>query len=157
MGSEFGQWTEWKETASLDWHVLLGAEHSALQTLVRDLNHLYTTLPSLHALDHERGSFCWLDPNDGDRSVFSFFRTAPDGSKIHVVINATPVPRPDFRMGVAEPGAYRELLNTDATTYSGTGMVNSGTLNSEDIPWNDRQWSVKLTLPPLGVVFLGKA
>ena len=157
MGSEFGQWTEWSEARSLDWHVLMGAEHSGVQTLVKDLNNLYTSHPALHALDHERGGFSWLDPNDGDNSIFSFVRSSPQGAKVHVVINATPVPRPGYRMGVADPGVYRELLNTDAAAYSGSNQVNTGTLTAEDVPWNGQPWSVKLTLPPLGAVYLAKA
>jgi len=157
MGSEFGQWTEWSEARSLDWHVLLGHEHSGLQKLVTDLNALYTGRPALHGLDHKAGGFSWLDANDGDNSIFSFIRTEPKGDKVSVVINATPVPRESYRMGVSEPGVYRELLNSDATQYGGSGMDNAGTFTAEEVPWDGQPWSVEFTLPPLAVLYITKA
>ncbi|MCB1208607.1 MAG: alpha amylase C-terminal domain-containing protein, partial [Verrucomicrobiales bacterium] len=90
---------EWKNDTSLDWHLFLGEEHAGLQKLVRDLNLLYTTKPALNALDHQPGGYEWLDANDGDNSIFTFTRTEPSGQKIYVAINATPVPRPGYRLG----------------------------------------------------------
>ncbi len=156
MGCEFGQWDEWSEKRSLDWHVLLGEEHAGLQALIKDLNHLYTTRPALNNLDHDRTGFSWLDANDGDNSIFSFIRLAADGTKMHVVVNATPVPRPAYRMGVAETGVYHEVLNTDSRVYAGSNISNSSRIEAEAIPWNGQAWSVKVSLPPLSVLYLEK-
>ena len=157
MGSEFGQWTEWSENRSLDWHVLMGAEHAGLQKLIGDLNSLYQRLPALHAQDHQAGGFAWLDANDGDNSIFPFVRSEPDGSKVYVVVNATPVPRPGYRLGVEASGVYHELLNTDMPVYGGTGLVKSDGYTAEAVPWQGQSHSIQMTLPPLGAVFLARA
>jgi 1,4-alpha-glucan branching enzyme len=157
MGGEFGQWTEWRESQSLDWHLFLGDDHAGLQRLVKDLNQLYTTRPALHALDHQSGGFWWLDANDADASIFAFVRTELNGDRVYVLINATPVPRSGYRLGVTEPGVYRELLNTDADVYGGSNVGNLGTAHAEDVPWQGQHWSLQITVPPLGVVYLAKA
>jgi 1,4-alpha-glucan branching enzyme len=157
MGGEFGQWTEWRESQSLDWHLFLGDDHAGLQRLVKDLNQLYTTRPALHALDHQSGGFWWLDANDADASIFAFVRTELNGDRVYVLINATPVPRSGYRLGVTEPGVYRELLNTDAAVYGGSNVGNLGTAHAEDVPWQGQHWSLQITVPPLGVVYLAKA
>ena len=157
MGSEIGQWKEWNHERSLDWEVLFGQEHIGLQKLVRDLNMLYTSKPALHALDHQPGGFSWLDANDGERSVFPYVRSSPDGDKCYIVVNATPVPRDGYRMGVAEGGFYKELLNTDSAIYCGSNSGNGAGLTAQHVPWQGQPWSVVLTLPPLATVVLAKA
>ncbi|MDZ4286518.1 MAG: 1,4-alpha-glucan branching protein GlgB [Prosthecobacter sp.] len=154
MGCEFGQWQEWNHESSLDWHLFLGEEHAATQKLIGDLNQLYATQPALHALDHESGGFRWLEANDAENSIFAFIRMSAKGQKIYCIVNATPVPRPGYRVGVAEAGAYRELLNTDGTKYAGSGVVNAGPLQSVATPWHDQLHSLTLDLPPLATVYL---
>jgi len=156
MGCEFGQWNEWKHDASLDWHLFLGEEHSGLQKLVRDLNHLYTTRPALHTKDHEAGGFSWLDANDAENSIFAFARSSPDGDKVYVLVNATPVPRHGYRVGVGSAGSYRELLNSDAANYAGSGVSAGAGFQAQQTPWQGQPWSVVVDLPPLGVLVLGR-
>jgi 1,4-alpha-glucan branching enzyme len=156
MGCEFGQWSEWKHDSSLDWHLFLGEEHSGLQKLVKDLNHLYTTRPSLHTKDHEAGGFWWLDANDAENSIFAFARSSPDGDKVYVLVNATPVPRKAYRVGVGDAGSYRELLNSDAAIYAGTGLSAGAGFQAQQTPWQGQPWSVVVDLPPLGVLVLGR-
>jgi 1,4-alpha-glucan branching enzyme len=154
MGGEFGQWNEWTHDRSLDWHLFLGGEHSGLQRLVRDLNGLYTQYPALHERCHQSSGFQWLDANDADGSLFVFMRQADTGEKIYVVVNATPVPRTGYRLGVAEPGTYRELLNTDNGEYGGSNVLNSPALQSTAGAWQGQGQSVMLDVPPLGAVYL---
>jgi len=156
MGCEFGQWNEWKHDASLDWHLFLGEEHSGLQKLVKDLNHLYTSRPSLHTKDHEAGGFYWLDANDAENSIFAFARSSPDGDKVYVLVNATPVPRKAYRVGVSEAGSYRELLNSDAAIYAGTGLSAGAGFQAQEKAHQGQPWSVVVDLPPLGVLVLGR-
>ena len=157
MGGEIGQWREWSHDRSLDWEVLFGEEHKGLQKLVGDLNRLYVSKPALNRLDHEAGGFWWLDANDWENSLFVFARSAPDGDKAYVVVNATPVPRQGYRMGVAEGGYYRELLNTDAAAYSGSNAGNAGGVTAEPVPWQGQPFSVVVTVPPLATVVFSRA
>lgn len=156
MGGEFGQWHEWKHDASLDWHLFLGEEHSGLQRLVKDLNHLYTGRKALHSRDHEAGGFFWLDANDAENSVFAFTRTSPDGDQVYVLVNATPVPRKGYRVGVADAGSYRELLNTDATNYAGSGVSAGAGFQAQQVPHQGQPWSLVVDLPPLATLVLGR-
>jgi 1,4-alpha-glucan branching enzyme len=156
MGCEFGQWHEWKHDSSLDWHLFLGEEHAGLQRLVRDINHLYTSRPALHAKDHEAGGFWWLDANDAENSIFAYGRSAPDGDKVYVLVNATPVPRKNYRVGVADAGSYRELLNSDAPAYAGSGVSAGAGFQAQDVPWQGQPWSVVVDLPPLATLVLGR-
>ena len=156
MGGEFGQWTEWSHERSLDWHVFLGAEHAGLQRLVRDLNGWYTRLPALHSNCHEAGGFTWLDADDAAGSLFVFFRGQVAEEKVYVVVNATPVPRKGYRLGVAEPGSYRELLNSDHVDYGGSNQLNASDLQAVSGDWQGQPFSVMLDVPPLGVVYLAR-
>jgi hypothetical protein len=128
MGAEFGQTREWYHEASLDWHLLdTGPLHRGLQTLVRDLNRLYRGERALHQVDFEPAGFQWIDCDDADQSVVSFVRRARDsGDFVLVDANFTPVPWPGYRVGAPRGGYYRELLNTDATVYGGSGLGNAG-------------------------------
>jgi 1,4-alpha-glucan branching enzyme len=155
MGGEFGQWREWNHETSLDWHVFLGEEHAALQKLVRDLNQFYRQHAEFYCCDHDAAGFRWLDANDGDNSIFAFMRMTKDGGRVYCIVNATPVPRPGYRVGVASAGAYQELLNTDAREYAGSGATNGGEMQAEAKPWHDQPFSLVLDLPPLGAVYLG--
>jgi len=156
MGGEFGQWHEWKHDASLDWHLFLGEEHSGLQRLVKDINHLYTSRHALHWKDHEAGGFHWLDANDADNSIFAFARSSPDGDKVYVIVNATPVVRRGYRLGVADAGSYRELLNSDAAAYAGSGVSAGAGFQAQQTSWQGQPWSVVVDVPPLATLVIGR-
>jgi 1,4-alpha-glucan branching enzyme len=157
MGCEFAQWNEWSHEASLDWHLFLGAEHAGIQRLVGDLNALYASRSALYEKCHESGGFWWLDASDAEASVFAFARTDGHGDTVYVVVNATPVVREGYRLGVAQAGYYQELLNTDSSRYGGSNKGNGGGLSSEMTPWQGQAQSLDLILPPLGVIFLARA
>ncbi len=154
MGGEFGQWREWNHDRSLDWDLLEeGPFHKGLQSLVRDLNHAYRDTPALH-LDCDSSGFEWIDMSDAENSVLAWLRRGKDGSIAVIVANFTPVPRYDYRIGVPFGGAWRELINTDAAAYGGSGQGNGGTAHAVDEPWHGRPASLKLTLPPIGTLVL---
>jgi 1,4-alpha-glucan branching enzyme len=159
MGGEFGQTREWNHDASLDWHLLhAGPYHAGLQRLVRDLNHVYRAEPALFQRDFEPAGFEWIDLTDADHSTISFLRRGHDPENVVVVVcNFTPVPRLGYRVGVPRGGYYRELLNTDATPYGGSGLGNLGGVEAQAQPWHGRPVSLVLDLPPLGVLFLKPA
>ena len=156
QGGEIGQYDEWAHDRSVDWH-LLGENplHVELMTLVMELNRLYQSEPALHVFDAGVAGFEWVDANDDDNSVYSFLRkgqTAED--VILVVLNGTPVPRRDYRVGVLLHGTWRELLNTDATAFGGSGLGNLGAVTADDAPFHGRPASLRLTLPPLAALYL---
>nr|WP_320132076.1 1,4-alpha-glucan branching protein GlgB [uncultured Holophaga sp.] len=154
MGCEFGQGPEWSHDRALDWYVLDYPLHRGLQLLVRDLNQLHRELPALHGNDFDWHGFEWIDCHDSSQSVLAFVRSSGE-DKVVVVVNFTPVPRHGYRIGVPAPGLYRELLNTDAQTYGGGNVGNgAGRLETDEHPWMGRPWSLRLTLPPLGVLVL---
>lgn len=159
MGCEFGQWHEWTEERSLDWHLLdEGPHHRGVQTLMQDLNHLYRTEAALHTDDFSWKGFTWIDLRDAQRSILAYSRQVPDSDeRIFVVCNFTPVVRHNYALGVPEAGGYVEILNSDATKYGGSGIVNRGILASEPNAWHEQNNSVRITLPPLGIIFLKKA
>src|SRR6185436_7062210 len=127
MGDEFGQRREWTHEASLEWHVL-GADprHEGVQRWVADLNRLYRGEKALHAKDFSKDGFRWIQRGDWEQSVVSFVRQADDTPPVAVVCNFTPVPRHNYRLGVPSGGRWRELLNSDAPVYGGSGMGNFG-------------------------------
>jgi 1,4-alpha-glucan branching enzyme len=155
MGQEFGQRREWSEAGSLDWHLLEYESHRGVQRLVQDLNKLFASEPSLHQVDFDWQGFEWLDANDSDNSVFSFIRRGknPDDMLI-MVLNATPVVRYGYRIGVPRPGHYEEVFNSDALIYGGSNVGNLGGMNAGEHAWMGRRYSLSLTLPPLAAVFL---
>jgi 1,4-alpha-glucan branching enzyme len=154
MGTEFGQGTEWDSSNLLDWYVLDYPLHQGVQRLVRDLNDLYRGESALHRRDFEWEGFEWIDCHDAQNSILVYLRRCEDDFVV-AALNFTPVPREGYRIGVPEPGTYRELLNSDATDYSGSGMGNGArSLTTEEHPWMGRPHSVELTLPPLAGVVL---
>ena len=159
MGSEFGQTREWSHDRSLDWHLLdAGPFHLGLQRLVRDLNGVYRREGALHEVDFEPAGFEWVDSNDWQSSVVAFLRRAREpGDVVLVVSNFTPVVRSDYRVGVPRPGRWRELVNTDADAYGGSGQGNAGGVWAEPKAWHGRPHSLLLTLPPLSTVILKPA
>jgi 1,4-alpha-glucan branching enzyme len=153
MGDEFGQRAEWNHDSSLDWHLTAFPPHAGLQRLTGDLNALYRTTPALHSTDSDPAGFEWIDCNDGDQSTLSFLRRTADGSQeLAIVCNFTPVPRPAFPLGVPSPGRWREVLNTDAPIYGGSGMGNLGGVDARPVPAHGEPYSLAITLPPLAVV-----
>ncbi len=155
MGCEFGQEREWNYDSSLDWHLLNQPEHRGVQSLVRDLNHLYRHSPVLHELDCEPQGFEWIEANDSDNSVLAFLRRGQgDGRCMVIVCNFTPVVRQGYRVGVTQPGRYVERLNSDSETYGGSNVGNFGGVQSQEISWHGRPHSIDVTLPPLGSVIL---
>ncbi len=157
MGDEFGQRAEWDQDTSLEWHLLEYAPHKGLQALVSDLNSLYARETALHEVDFDWHGFEWLDCNDADASVLSFLRRGKQpGNILIVVANCTPVLREEYRVGVPEPGFYREIMNTDADRYGGTNVGNLGGVQTEALPWGNHPYSLNLRLPPLGAVYFKK-
>jgi len=155
MGGEFGQWIEWNSNQSLDWHLLEYEPHHKLQQLIKDLNYLYRAEPSLHEVDFEYTGFEWIDFHDADNSVVAFLRRSRDHHQhLVVVCNFTPVPRYGYRIGVPEACFYREVINTNAPRYGGSGITNAPGVHAMYQPWHNQPFCVELTLPPLGVVFL---
>ncbi|HEV3311913.1 MAG TPA: 1,4-alpha-glucan branching protein GlgB [Chloroflexota bacterium] len=160
MGQDFGQWREWDHDQSLDWHLCRGDDeearrHQGLQRLVTDLNRLYRALPALHEVDFDSEGFEWIDYVDSDNSVIAFRRLNRGGSQTVIfVCNFTPVTRSEYRVGVPFLGRYREVLNTDAKEYGGSGVGNLGTLASDELPWHGQPFSLSATLPPLSVCVL---
>ena len=155
MGGEFAQDREWNHDQSLDWHLLDDPLHAGMQALIRDLNRLYRDRPALHRLDCDPEGFEWIDASDADQSVLVYLRKSDDGAPPAVIVcNLTPQVHRDYRIGLPQPGAWREVLNTDDAGYGGSGVGNPGPLQADDTPWHGRQASLALTLPPLATVVL---
>jgi 1,4-alpha-glucan branching enzyme len=154
MGAEIAQWTEWHHETSLDWHLLQWDRHQGIARWLADLNHLYRRVPALHQLDCEPAGFEWVDCNDWEQSTLAFLRRGRDpADMVLVVLNFTPVPREQHRVGLPVGGVWRELLNSDATLYGGSGVGNAGQIVAEPTPWHGRPYSARLVLPPLGALF----
>jgi 1,4-alpha-glucan branching enzyme len=152
MGCDFGQWDEWNVDKSLDWHLLEHEPHQGLQRFVKDLNRLYKSERSLSEVDFDYTGFEWIDFHDVEGSVIAFLRKAKDPRDFLVfVCNFTPVPRQKYRLGMPEPGFYREILNSDSAFYWGSDMGNAGGVIAEAIPFQLRPYSITITLPPLSV------
>jgi 1,4-alpha-glucan branching enzyme len=152
MGNEFAQVREWNHDASLDWHLLDDPMHRQVQLLLGELNRLYRELPALHELDCEPAGFQWLNADDAEHSVLTYERISRGGDRVVVALNFTPVPRWNYRVGVTEPGVWRELLNTDAIAFGGSGQGNFGAVEATPVRAHRRELSLNLTLPPLGAV-----
>jgi 1,4-alpha-glucan branching enzyme len=154
MGCELAQRNEFWEGAALDWSLESSPPHRGVQRLVADLNHLHQREGALHQIDFEWSGFEWIEPNDSAASVLSYLRRGTDPQDIIVAVcNFTPVMRESYRVGVPRPGFYREILNTDSTYYGGSDVGNSGGVQAEPVPWNDRPYSLNLRLPPLAAVY----
>jgi 1,4-alpha-glucan branching enzyme len=154
MGGEIGQRAEWNENAQLDWWLLdAGPFHRGLQQFVADLNQLYTRAPGLWQADYDYAGFNWIDCNDRENSVLSFLRQTPDGSnQLAVILNLTPVPRPNYRIGLPRAGKWHEMLNSDAGIYGGGNQGNFGGVMAQNHPCHGQQHSAEFNLPPLSVM-----
>jgi 1,4-alpha-glucan branching enzyme len=156
MGAEMAQDREWAHDRSLDWHLLQHPSHAGVDKLLKTLNLLYKDRPALWEQDFEWTGFSWIDANDSDQSVLSFLRLPADqdgGRPLACIANLTPVPREGYRIGVPRGGWWREVLNTDAEDFWGSGVVN-GSVSADGYAWHGHDQSLALTLPPLGVVWL---
>ena len=154
MGGEFGQRREWQHDESLEWQVLDYPGHSGVQRWVRDLNHLYRSEPALHELDFSAEGFEWIDCQDSEESVICFVRKSRRSDNLIVaVLNFTPVPRVNYRIGVPRGGHWDEVLNSDAAIYGGSGMGNFGGRDAAPVAAHGRFQSLTITLPPLAAVF----
>ena len=154
MGGELGQAAEWAEGNGLDWHLLQYDEHAGIQRLVRDLNRLYRSEPALWALDGDPQGFEWLESHDADHNVRASLRRDGAGRELVAVVNFAGTPHEGYRVALPHGGSWREVLNTDAETYGGSGVGNLGRVQALDEPLHGRPASVTLRVPPLGVVLL---
>ncbi|RUW71685.1 MULTISPECIES: 1,4-alpha-glucan branching protein GlgB [unclassified Mesorhizobium] len=151
MGQEFAQRREWSEARALDWDLLDHAPHRGIWQTVRDLNYLYRSRPALHARDCEPEGFSWLIVDDSENSVFAWLRSAPDGNPIAVISNFTPVPRENYRVPLPKAGKWREIINTDASAYGGSGKGNGGVVEARA---EGGGVSATMLLPPLSTIML---
>jgi 1,4-alpha-glucan branching enzyme len=155
MGGEFAQWKEWNHDSSLEWNLLQYLPHQGVQRWVKDLNQLYRSELSLSEIDFEKEGFEWINIGDWEQSVISFVRKGRTTKDIMLVVcNFTPIPRLDYRVGVPLDGSWKMVLNSDDKKYGGTGNSEFKEAEAEQIQFNDRKYSLSLTLPPLGIIFL---
>jgi 1,4-alpha-glucan branching enzyme len=155
MGCEFGQWREWNHDDSLDWHLLEQPQHQGILQVVKDLNKLYRSEPALYERDFDWQGFTWIDCNDHERCVLSYLRKGNNEKDVvAVVCNYTPVSRTNYRIGVPFAGFWKELFNSDAKEYAGTGLGNLGGVTAQKEGSHGHPYSLLLTLPPLSVVVL---
>ncbi|TDP91813.1 1,4-alpha-glucan branching protein GlgB [Labedaea rhizosphaerae] len=154
MGGEFGQEGEWSESRSIDWHLLDQPLHRGVQDLLRDLNSVYKAEPALYSADTRPEGFEWIDANDAGGNVLSFVRVGADGSRLVCVANFAGVPHLNYKVGMPAAGTWREVINTDAETYGGSGVGNMGEVVAVDEPWHGRPASAVVQLPPAAVLWL---
>jgi 1,4-alpha-glucan branching enzyme len=155
MGGEFAQWAEWDHDRSLDWHLLEQPEHAGVQRLVADIGRVYSETAALWQVDGSSEGFRWIDAGNVDQSVLSFVRMDGQGRPgLACVANFSPAVYHGFRVGLPVEGAWREVINTDAVDYGGSGQGNMGKVETEPTSWHGFDHSASLTVPPLGVVWL---
>ena len=171
MGSEWGQVSEWSADNGLDWWVLDFDIHQGVQRLSRDLNAIYRQAPALWKLDSSPDGFTWIDSNDAQGNTLSFLRwsdphtPATEGSVdgavgqdepgvIACIANFSAMPHLEYKVGLPRAGRWREVLNTDAVIYGGSGVGNLGGVEAAPEPWHGLPASATITLPPLGVLWL---
>jgi 1,4-alpha-glucan branching enzyme len=155
MGCELAPWTEWTHEGGLDWSLVDDPAHQGILRWVSDLNHLYRAEPALHQQDTVPDGFAWALPNDPADGLLSFLRYPVEGPPVLVVCNVTPVPRYGAVAGVPQGGRWYELLNSDASEYGGSGVGNMGSVTAAPDPAGGHPFSLRVTVPPLGCIFLG--
>jgi 1,4-alpha-glucan branching enzyme len=155
MGNEIAQWNEWNHDSSLDWHLLEFGPHKGIQKWLKDLNAVYREEKALFYDDFTSSGFEWIDYNDWQSSILSLMRKGPvKNDAIVIVCNFTPIPRYNYRVGVPNGGFWKEILNSDAKEYGGSGLGNFGGVEANPVSCHGRFHSLTLTLPPLSVLFL---
>jgi 1,4-alpha-glucan branching enzyme len=154
MGGEFGQWREWNETESLDWHLLEKPVHEGMQLLIRDLNVRYSKNRELWEADSEPSGFQWIEADNAAENIIAFRRISPStGKEIICICNFSPVVREGHRLGLPRKGTYKQLLNTDAESFCGSGIGVVKSITAEKIPKHGLEYSAAITLPPLGTMW----
>lgn len=162
MGGEIGQVREWNHDSSLDWHLLENPFNKGLQRWIEDLNQFYRRTPAMYSGDFSPQGFQWIDCHDVQQSTLSFLRSGRSSSggssadEIIAVCNFTPIPRPNYRLGVFADGVWKECLNSDAKEYGGSNQGSLGQIEASPVPSHGHSFSLNLVLPPLGIVFLQK-
>jgi len=155
MGTEFGQEAEWSDERELDWWLLEKAEHAGLWSLMSDLNRTYRDAPAMWSRDNDPDGFAWIDANDASSNVLSFSRFGSDPDDIVVcVANFNALPHDNYRIGLPKAGPWREVINTDAENYGGSGVGNLGEVVADEPGWNGLPASTRLRVPPLGTLWL---
>lgn len=152
MGGEFGQFDEWKDLEGLDWHLIEYDSHRMLQQYVKELNHFYLQEKPLWELDHEQEGFEWIDPHDSNQSIVTFLRKDKNQDFIIIVSNFTPIYYESYRIGVPALGTYKEIFNSDAYKYGGSGKGNFVPLNAEKMKWHNQPYNINIQIPPLATV-----
>lgn len=154
MGCEIAQGTEWNHDSSLDWHLLQYGNHEGIRKMIKELNRIYKENPTLYGLQFVQEGFEWIDTNDWANSVISFIRKDDNGNHLLVVCNFTPVVRENYSFGVPEEGTYQEIFSSDDHQWGGSGVRNAEPIETQAVPSHQKDHSVSLTLPPLGVTML---
>ncbi len=154
MGGEFAQWNEWNFDSQLDWDLLNYDNHKKLQKMIIDLNKIYKENSEFYSIDYSFEGFQWIDCNDSQNSVIAFIRRDYNKNFSIVVCNFTPVIRENYRIGVPQSGEYIEIFNSDSEYYGGSNTGNLGKVKAEKISWHGFDYSLSLTLPPLGVIII---
>ena len=153
MGNEFGQFREWNEKQSLDWHLVSWDSHGKMLQMMKVLNHIYKENAPFWEIDHYFTGFEWIWCDDADNSIVSFVRKDDHGNMILCVFNFTPVVRENYRLGAPARGAWKEIFNSDSSMFGGSNVGNFGEVWTEDIPWQNRQCSLNIKLPPLAGIY----
>ncbi len=153
MGNEFGQFREWNEKQSLDWHLVSWESHGKLLAMMKELNHIYKDNAPFWEIDHYYTGFEWIWCDDADNSIVSFVRKDDHGNMILCVFNFTPVVRENYRLGAPARGAWKEIFNSDSSLFGGSNVGNLGEVWTEDVPWQNRACSLNIKLPPLAGVY----
>ncbi len=155
MGTEFGQFIEWKELEQLDWFLLAYDKHPQMKQYTADLNRFYASHPPMYQIDNSWDGFTWCYADDAENSIFSFIRTDKAGNRIMAVINFTPNYHERYRVGMPKAGVLREVFNSDSFQYAGSGKGNGDrVISTQDIPHQNQRYSAELTVPPLACIYL---
>ncbi|SDL17258.1 alpha-1,4-glucan:alpha-1,4-glucan 6-glycosyltransferase [Salinimicrobium catena] len=155
MGAEFGQPSEWNHDGSLEWHLTNEDLHHKVQETLKELNNIYRSEPALYEKAFSSEGFEWVDINDEENSIISFLRKGKDPKdNVMVVCNFTPVPRENYRLGVAEAGNWREIFNSDDERFGGSNVKNQEVIEAQSLPAHRKEYSLALTIPPMAVIYL---
>lgn len=155
QGGEFGQFIEWKWNDSLDWHLPEKYEmHTKMLAYSKALNKFYVDHKEFWQIDFDWGGFEWIDCDNAEDSVISFIRRADNGDFVIAISNFTPAVRHGARFGVPEAGIYEEVFNSDAAEFGGSNVINENDIPSQDVPWNNKSYSIQITVPPLATVYI---
>ncbi|MCU9808318.1 alpha amylase C-terminal domain-containing protein [Paraclostridium sp. AKS46] len=156
MGCEFAQGLEWRFAYGLEWELLMNEPHKLMQTYTRDLNLLYKNEKAMYEIDEHNSGFDFIDPHNIDQSVIVIMRKGKKKEDFIIgVLNFTPVFHPEYRIGVPYEGVYEEVLSSDDKEYWGSGQTMKGMdLESENIAWHNKQYSINIKVPPMGATFI---